>query len=369
MLSIKQLDRQNVGRGHSMSAKSQVDEIVERSQAILGNGDVPMRSKTFKSYAMSNFRGGIGKSTLSFNLAYELSLRYRTLLLDTCSQRNFSQNLLGEDIYNVERTIYDVLVRQIAGTAPIEPDELLFSVRGSCNAFKSGKPTYIIPGSSSLYLFPSLLYSTLAQYQQLQGNLGEEASRRVVNSIKTIIDDVSNAAKEEKILIDTSPFFGGATHLAWAAVEALIIPVRVDQHSIEALKQTLEMLSDESQDYHRLNKQAGIDHQPMVHAVVMTHCGWNRQRANTPDSSTRYFVEKAVEAAQGFGEYFSEDNVADCFYLLDDFHSSGRISGKQRIPLSKLTSGDKYVIEGQRLEVNPSVDRYKKEIQNLATDL
>jgi chromosome partitioning protein len=191
----------------------------------------------------------------------------------------------------------------------------------------------------------------------------------VVNAVKTIIKNVSGAAKEEKILIDTSPFFGGATHLSWAAVDALLVPVRVDQHSIEALRQTLEMLSDNSQDFHRLNNQAGIDHQPIVHAVVMTHCGWNRQRANTPDSSTRYFVEKAVEVAQDFSEYFSEDNVSDCFYLLDDFHSSGRISGKQRIPLSKLISGDKYVIEGQRLEVNPSVDRYKKEIKNLATDL
>jgi len=306
---------------------------------------------------------------LSFNLAYELSQQYRTLLLDTCSQRNFSQNLLGDDIYNVQRTIYDVLVRQIAGTAAIDPDELLFSVRSSCSAFKSGKPTYVIPGSSGLYLFPSLLYSTLAQYQQLQGDLGVEASRRVVNSIKTIIKDASAVAKEEKILIDTSPFFGGATHLSWAAVNALIVPVRVDQHSIEALRQTLEMLSDEKLDFHRLNKQAGIEHQPIVHAVVMTHCGWNRQRANTPDSSTRYFVEKAVEVARDFSDYFSENDVSDCFYLLDDFHSSGRISGKQRIPLSKLVSGQKYVIEGQRLEVNPSVDRYKKEICNLAADL
>jgi len=347
-----------------------VDEIVERSEAILNGTPTLGRAHAFDSYAITNFRGGIGKTTLSFNLAYEVARHHRTLLLDTCSQRNFSQNLLGDDILTVEKTIYDVLVREIAGAGAIDPEDLLVSVKASCAPFKQGKPVYLVPGSTELYLFPSLLYSTLAQYQQIQqSDLREETSRRVINAVKTAISLVSERAKPEKVLIDTSPFFGGATHLAWAAADALIIPVRVDQHSIEALRQTLQMLSKKGQDFHRFNKQAGLAHQPAVHAVVMTHCGWNRQRANTPDSSTRYFVEKAVEIAQEFSKHFSEVNVGNCFYLLDDFHSSGRISGKQRIPLSELQTGKKYMVEGQRLEVNPSVDRYKKEIQNLAWDL
>jgi len=352
-----------------MSTKQMVDAIVDRSQAILADGDVRQRTQTFASYALSNFRGGIGKSTLSFNLAYEVSQQYRTLLLDTCSQRNFSQNILGEDLFGVEKNIYDVLIQQIAGTSKVDPEELLMAVKSSCAPFKTGKTSYIIPGSTELYLFPSLLYSTLAQYSQLQTNLGKEASKRVVNSIKTAIEEASVLAKPDKVIIDTSPFFGGATHLSWVAADALIVPVRVDQHSIEALRLTLRMLTDKSLDFHRFNKQAGTDHQPLVHAIVMTHCGWNRQKANTPDSSTRFFVEQAVDIAKEFPGIFTEDNVGDCFYLLDDFHSSGRISGNQRIPISRLVSGRKYPVDNQRLEVNPSVDRYKKELWNLATDL
>ena len=122
-------------------------------------------------------------------------------------------------------------------------------------------------------------------------------------------------------------------------------------------------------DFQKFNNQAELIHQPKVHAIVMTHCGWNCQKKNTPDNSTRFFVERAIEVAKRFGDVFSEIEISKCFYLLDDFHSSGRISGKQRIPLSKLESGKKYIVDGQRLEVNPSVDRYKRESSPKAGDL
>jgi cellulose biosynthesis protein BcsQ len=228
----------------------------------------------------------------------------------------------------------------------------------------------MIPGSTELFLFPSLLYSQLAQFAQIAGRTHtRDASARVLTSLSRIIEQAAQTAKPEKILIDTSPFFGGATHLAWVAADALILPVRVDQHSIEALRLTLGMLKNPVMDFQKFNAQAGLDLHPKVHAIVMTHCGWNRQRPNAPDSSTRFFVEQALNVAKEFPEVFSEMDVSRCFYLLDDFHSSGRISGNQRIPLAKLNSGRKYVVDGQRLEVNPSVDRYKREIANLTAAL
>lgn len=346
-----------------------IRSILERSEAILNGEDVRERSSRYKTYAVSNFRGGIGKSTLAFNLAYEISRNEKLLLLDTCSQRNFSQNILGDDIFTVDLTIYDALVSLIANAGDVDYDDLVVSVSASCPSFKGGKRTHLIPGSSELFVFPSLLYGQLAQYAQLSGEQKKKASANVLMVINRIIDNISKNQKYETILMDTSPFFGGATHLAWEAADALIIPVRVDQHSIEALRLTLEMLTKKNMDFHRLNDQAGIDHQPIVHAIAMTHCGWNRQHANTPDSSTKFFVERALEIAEEFPQLFDEAEPADCFYLLDDFHSAGRISGKQRIPLSELQAGKKFMVDGQRLEVNPSVDRYKKEIRHLAAGL
>ncbi len=346
-----------------------IDVVISRAENVLKGEMLPVRTKKFQRYAVTNFRGGIGKSTISFNLAYELSRRRSTLLLDTCSQKNFTQNMFGDHISDFNKTLYDALMVEMTNAGNFDFNDIVLSVKPYCPSFAGGKPCFMVPGSTELFLFPSLLYSQLAQYAQLGAQYQKDASARVLTTISRIVEQTNTIAKAEKVLIDTSPFFAGATHLSWAAAEALIIPVRVDQNSVESLSLTLEMLRNKAMDFHKFNSQAGINHDPKVHAIVMTHCGWNRQKKNTPDSSTKYFVQKSLEIASRYTELFSESDITACFYLLDDFHSSGRISGKQRIPLSMLKSGQKYVVDGQRLEVNPSVDRYQKEIQNLAAAL
>ena len=135
---------------------------------------------------------------------------------------------------------------------------------------------------------------------------------------------------------------------------------------MDALRLTLSMLRNDDMDFKRFNAQAGIDQKPLVQAIVITHCGWNRQRANTPDNSTKYFIQQAIDIVNEYEDCFAHDDLSECIHLLDDFHSSGRISGTKRIPLSKLEAGQQHTVEGQRLEVNPAVDRYKKEIKALA---
>jgi len=348
-----------------------VETVIERAGQVQTDGFLPVRSQRFTTYAVTNFRGGIGKSTLCFNLAYELAAEHRLLLLDLCPQRNMTQSIFGDDIVDFEKTVYDALIAEITSTGDIDYEELAERISPHCPAFSGThrKRGFMIPGSSELFLFPSLLYSQLAQFSQLRGTHGRAASEKVLLAVKSIVDRASERVTPSKTLIDTSPFFGGATHLGWCAAEALIIPVRVDQHSIEALRLTLQMLANPESEFHKFNTQAGMDLMPKVHAIAMTHCGWSRRLKNTPDNSTRFFLQKALEIAKEFEYLFSEENAEDCFYLLDDFHSSGRISGKQRIPISRLESGDKFVIDGQRLEVNPAVDRYKKEIANLAAAL
>ncbi|KVG65809.1 hypothetical protein WS80_12140 [Burkholderia pseudomultivorans] len=91
---------------------------------------------------------------------------------------------------------------------------------------------------------------------------------------------------------------------------------------------------------------ARIGNVPRVHAVAMTQCGRSRQNKNRPDSSTQHFLQAALDIANKHADLFSEDDPANCFYLLGDFLSSSRISGTQRIPLEKLEAGQKFAVDG-----------------------
>lgn len=348
---------------------SDLAKLLERFKIVAEGGEVSRPKTRYQTYAISNFRGGIGKSTLAFNLAWEVSRKHRTLLMDLCPQCNFTQSLLGEDAEQITHTIYDALLpRVMAGTPQIEMDDLLVSVPPTCVAFKGGERVYAVPGSKELFLFPSLLYTQISAAANI-GARSKDTVKNILQSVETLSENLRSHLKASRVLLDTSPFFGGATHLGWVAADALIIPVRVDQHSMEALKLTLSMLKRSDMDFLRLNEQAGITTKPKVHAIVMTHCGWNRQSAFTPDRSTQAYLAQVIDIANENEELFDCDDPIDAIHLLDDFHSAGRISGSKRIPLAKLTVGESHTIEGQRLEVNESLTRYQRELKSLAMSI
>ena len=350
---------------------SDLETLLSRFKAVAKGreGEIPYPKARFKTYAISNFRGGIGKTTLAFNLAFEMSRLVSTLLIDVCPQRNFTQSLLGDDLDDEWDTIYDALLPKVMpGTSEVAADELVTSVSPYCPSFRYGKGAFVVAGSPELFLFPSLLYSQLSNAATL-GSRKADTTQTILKAIDSVIEKCKRECKTAKTLIDTSPFFGGATHLSWVAADALVIPVRVDQHSMEALKLTLSMLQNEDMDFLRLNEQAGITKVPKVHAIAMTHCGWNRQNKFTPDRSTQSYLSQVLDIVHDHAELFSSDSPLEHIHILDDFHAAGRISGSRRIPLAKLSKGQGFSIEGQRLEVNASVERYQRELKALARTL
>ena len=344
---------------------TEIQKILDNHSRVVEEGYISTGDLKYRSYAVTTLRGGVGKSTLSFNLAFEISRKHSLLIADLCAQTNLTENILrgAEHRVDILRALQPALLGSAFGDVP---DDISYKVSSYCDSFKGGKPTFIIPGSPELFAFPSSLYQQL-QIANAQNNA--KAVNNLLDILNKILNKESEEKKLEKIIMDTSPFYAGGTHLAWCAADAVIIPVRVDEHSIESLELTLDLLSNKSKDFKIWDERAGGRNTPKVAAIVMTMAGAKSQKKFTPDSASRMYVERALAIAEKYPHLFDFDDPRDAFVITDDFMSTGRISGAKSIPIAELKVNSFHSVEGKRLQVNSSAERYKRELKYLVSIL
>ncbi len=339
-----------------------VDRIIQNHDRSLEDDWVQTLGFSYKSYAISNLRGGIGKSTISFNLAYMFSRSASTLVLDLCPQRNLTESIMRGQKTAI--TIADALRPKVSGPAfGVVPEDISYQLSKLNDNFKGGKKSFFVPGDAALFAFPSSLYQ---QLQQAMAANNKSAVKNILLSLKEIIEDEMEDKGCSRCLMDCSPFYAGATHLGWCASDAIIIPVRVDEHSIDSLELTLKMLAEKDSDFNIWAERAGGLQTPKVAAIVMTMVGARSPKKGVKDLASRMYVERAYKVAAQYPQLFDCADPADAFAITDDFMSAGRISGAECIPIPMLQVGSFKTIDGKRLQVNKSQVKYKRELEYLA---
>ena len=140
-----------------------IDTIISRQNAIsLGNGD-SLNLPMFSSYAICNLRGGIGKTSLTFNLSY---LTDNLLSVDTCPQGNLSYFYDSNYYQNVSTTVNDMLLPYFF--AGLNRASRVAQNIGATNVYFRQKNSFFMPSSSELYTLPSQMANAIAGANQLK---------------------------------------------------------------------------------------------------------------------------------------------------------------------------------------------------------
>ena len=342
-----------------------MDTIINRQFDIANNQADAIALPKYHIYAMCNLRGGIGKTTLSFNLSYLVD---NLLAVDTCPQGNLSyfydKNYYAGNQTNVKDMLLPYLVPGLGRATRVA------SYIGATNQYFSDKNNYYIPSSEELYLLPSQLITAINQTACLQQAQKEQALKSILYSLEKEIKRELLENSLDKCIIDTSPFFAGATQLAWYAADALVIPVRTDQQSIKSLELLINTLTSPQSEFRKYLPENDMNI-PKIQMVVLTHCGWSTVAGarNEPNQQTKVYLKKVYDILSKNRTLLSTNNPENHLFMLDDFLGSGRISSFESKPMELLKEGETKVIDRLRVSVNKSVDKCKNQLKFIADQL
>jgi len=180
-----------------------------------------------KTIAFFNNKGGVGKTSLVYHVAWMLSLlKERVLIADLDPQANVTSMCLAPEIIeklwdtDSRRTMFGAVRPLMAGEGDIMfPDPVRVADR-----------LFIIPGDLELSVFEDQLSETWPKCLS-----GDERAFRVTTAFHRILTEAGRKFDATVCLIDVGPNLGAINRASLVAADFVIIPIAPDMFSIRGL--------------------------------------------------------------------------------------------------------------------------------------
>ncbi|MEN4714959.1 ParA family protein [Pantoea agglomerans] len=340
-------------------------------------------------YAMYNNKGGVGKTTLGFNIAAQYAEENpstQVLVIDLCPQANISQYLLGggDRGYDTNQELQSLRTRRnVVGFLDwlLDGHSDFTRIR---NSFKVPVHQYNDQISKNLYLIAgdSFLESlTLALNYAVISPANRFAWREYMTAFRRLcqLEHNVNEYDDLVVFIDCNPSFAIYTQMALLSADKLIVPMMADYSSLEGMKGIMMLLyghyptaaaKNYAEKFVTFHSQVVSNNLtlPKLERFIFNNFTSNLGVARAYDSIKESLCSFAFQQYENFPELFTErdDDIEDVqdweeafLSEVKDFHTSGKVSASLGIPLFKLTAQTHYEMPNGEV-INVVRERYRE---------
>jgi chromosome partitioning protein len=294
-----------------------------------------------KSIVFFNNKGGVGKTTTIYHLAWMLSeLGERVLAVDLDPQSNLSTMFLNQDrmadivLEATPVTILDAILPISEGEAYVPVH--LESINNNID---------LLIGNLSLSAFEDKLSDAWLKCLN-----GDTFAFKVSSVFKTLIDDASQRCAAKWVLIDVGPNLGAINRAVTIAADYVVIPVGADLFSLQGIKNLGKTLGLWQKQWAERKIKYPKPDLSLIPKGEIEAIGYllmqYSARENRPVKSYIRWADKIPEAYQQFVKNESNEapkNVSDdpnCLAWLKHYHSLAHMSMEANKPMFLLKPAD-----------------------------
>ena len=335
-----------------------------------------------KRIALFNHKGGVSKTTTTFNLGWMLAEKgHRVILVDADPQCNLTNMVLGhrgptalEDFYEKEskRNLRDGLAPAFESRPePLKPVDC-FPVSGRDGLF-------LLPGHIGL----SEYEVTLGIAQELSGSI--QTLRNLPGSIPRLLDLTSEQHAADYLLIDLNPSLSSINQNLLMTSHCFIVPTSPDYFSAMAVQSLSRVLPDWRKWAKRASElqvlqQAVYPFPSMTPKLLGTIVQNYRPRGGSPASAFQTWIDQInrsvteelvpkltkVDMALSQSIYESHGVSGFCLATIPDFNSLIAKSQEHQTPVYALSAEQIGQIGNVLETTEKSRDRFREIFSDLA---
>lgn len=245
-----------------------------------------------------NHKGGVGKTTLAYNIAMSLSVKgYRTILVDLDPQCSLSKLALNKTNEEIEQFYKDNITLNELATNLINLEKITIP-----DLYKINDNLFLLAGSLNVSDLDIQLRISLALSETIP------ATRLVIINTIQMFNQIKNKYMAEYMIFDLSPNIGALNEIILMNSDYFIVPAKSDYFCLQAinsLKKNLSKWCNEINSFNKLTKTTIIKNEPKLLGMTL----WK---------DTNFWTNKIIETARK--ELFStlNSNNNTNFYTLPD---------------------------------------------------